>query len=64
MFPTTLGIEHRIVNGRAYITAIPVLDPAEVERRTMLFQERAGHYYEHWDSISAMRALMRAFQAS
>src|SRR3984893_13285220 len=28
-FPTTLGIEHRIVNGRIYITAIPVTDPAE-----------------------------------
>ena len=24
VFPTTLGIEHRIVNGRIYITAIPV----------------------------------------
>ena len=27
VFPTTLGIEHRIVNGRVYITAIPVIDP-------------------------------------
>ena len=27
VFPTTLGIEHRIVNGRVYITANPVLDP-------------------------------------
>ena len=33
VFPTTLGIEHRIVNGRIYITAIPVTDPAEIERR-------------------------------
>jgi hypothetical protein len=32
-FPTTLGIEHRILNGRVYITAIPVTDPAEIERR-------------------------------
>jgi pyruvate, water dikinase len=29
-FPTTLGIEHRILNGRVYITAIPVTDPAEM----------------------------------
>ena len=28
VFPTTLGIEHRIVNGRVYITAIPVTDPS------------------------------------
>ncbi len=50
-FPTTLGIEHRIVNGRVYITAIPVLDPAEIERRLAVFQERAGHYYQNWDSL-------------
>jgi pyruvate, water dikinase len=50
-FPTTLGIEHRIVNGRVYITAIPVTDPAEIERRLAVFQERAGHYYQNWDSL-------------
>jgi pyruvate,water dikinase len=50
-FPTTLGIEHRIVNGRVYITAIPVLDPAEVERRAADFAQRAGHYYENWDRL-------------
>ena len=38
VFPTTLGIEHRIVNGRIYITAIPVTDPAEIERRLAIFQ--------------------------
>ncbi len=26
-------------------------DPAEVERRQVLFQERAGYYYEHWNEI-------------
>ncbi|MBO0787276.1 MAG: PEP-utilizing protein mobile subunit, partial [Actinobacteria bacterium] len=51
VFPTTLGIEHRIVNGRVYITAIPVTDPAEVERRAALFSERAGFYYQHWDEL-------------
>jgi pyruvate,water dikinase len=50
-FPTTLGIEHRILNGRVYITAIPVTDPAEIERRLAVFQQRAGHYYENWDSL-------------
>jgi hypothetical protein len=28
VLPTALGIEHRIVNGRVYITAIPVTDPS------------------------------------
>jgi pyruvate, water dikinase len=51
VFPTTLGIEHRIVNGRVYITAIPVTDPAEIERRLAIFQERAGYYYGNWDRL-------------
>ena len=51
VFPTTLGIEHRIVNGRIYITAIPVTDPAEIERRLAIFQERAGYYYGNWDRL-------------
>jgi pyruvate, water dikinase len=51
VFPTTLGIEHRIVNGRVYITANPVTDPAEIGRRAEIFGERAGYYYENWDSL-------------
>jgi pyruvate, water dikinase len=53
VFPTTLGIEHRIVNGRVYITANPVTDPDEIGRRLTLFQQRAGHYYENWDAVYA-----------
>src|SRR5260370_37431076 len=51
VFPTTLGIERRIVNGRVYITANPVLDPAEIERRAAEFGPRAAHYFEHWDEL-------------
>lgn len=51
VFPTTLGIEHRIVNGRVYITANPVTDPDEIQRRLALFSERAGYYYENWDEL-------------
>ncbi|MFM9589150.1 PEP-utilizing enzyme [Streptomyces scabiei] len=51
VFPTTLGIEHRIVNGRVYITANPVTDPDEIQRRLAVFSERAGHYYENWDEL-------------
>lgn len=53
VFPTTLGIEHRIINGRVYITANPVLDEDEVGRRLGEFEQRAGHYYENWDDIYA-----------
>jgi pyruvate,water dikinase len=50
-FPTAKGIDYRCINGRIYITANTVTDPAEIERRLALFQERAGHYYENWDDI-------------
>jgi pyruvate, water dikinase len=53
VFPTTQGIEFRILNGRVYITANPVVDPAEVQRRAGLFGERAGYYYENWDRLYA-----------
>jgi pyruvate,water dikinase len=51
VFPTTLGIEHRIVNGRVYITANPVLDPAEIGRRAEAFGPRAGYYFGNWDTL-------------
>jgi len=51
VLPTSLGIEHRIVNGRVYITANPVTDPAEIERRAAIFNQRAGHYYGNWDAL-------------
>jgi len=68
VFPTTLGIEHRIVNGRVYITANPVLDPAEVERRAAEFGPRAGYYFEHWDELyegwkDRMRGLISEIEA-
>ncbi len=50
-FPTTLGVDHRVVNGRIYITAKPVTDPKEVEARLNIFQERAGYYYQNWTAI-------------
>lgn len=46
-----MGIEHRIVNGRIYITVNPVTDPAEIQRRLAIFQERAGCYYENWNRL-------------
>jgi len=50
-FPTTMGIEYRIVNGRVYITANPVTDPAQIEQRLEHFQERAGYYYGNWQRL-------------
>jgi pyruvate,water dikinase len=67
-FPTALGIDYRILNGRIYITANTVENPEEIQRRLALFQERAGYYYENWNRIYAdwekrMRALLTEVDA-
>ncbi len=51
--PTTLGIDHRIINGRVYIGGNAVTDPAEIERRTEEFRQRAFYYYENWERLYA-----------
>jgi pyruvate,water dikinase len=66
--PTTLGIDHRIINGRVYIGGNAVTDPQEIARRTEEFQKRAFYYYENWETLYAqwkrkMLALIRAAQA-
>jgi pyruvate,water dikinase len=66
--PTTLGIDHRIINGRVYIGGNAVTDPAEIERRTREFEQRAFYYYANWERLYAqwrekMLALIRDAQA-
>lgn len=66
--PTALGIDHRIVNGRIYISAMPVTDPKEIERRAGVFQQRAPYYFEHWNEFYAqwkqrMTALIKDTEA-
>ncbi len=66
--PTTLGIDHRIINGRVYIGGNAVTDPAEIARRTQEFQKRAFYYYENWERLYAqwrekMMALIKDAQA-
>jgi len=51
--PTTLGIDHRIINGRVYIGGNAVTDPAEIARRTGEFQKRAFYYYANWERLYA-----------
>jgi pyruvate, water dikinase len=66
--PTTLGIDHRIINGRVYIGGNAVTDPAEIARRSAEFQKRAFYYYENWERLYAqwrekMLALIRDARA-
>ncbi|HVW68885.1 MAG TPA: hypothetical protein VHB68_07905, partial [Steroidobacteraceae bacterium] len=66
--PTTLGIDHRIINGRVYIGGNAVTDPAEIARRTEEFKKRAFYYYENWERLYAqwrgkMQQLIRDAQS-
>jgi len=66
--PTTLGIDHRIINGRVYIGGNAVTDPGEIARRTEEFQKRAFYYYANWERLYAqwkekMLRLIREGQA-
>lgn len=48
--PTALGLEQRILNGRLYLSPVPV-DSRDITRRSAEFSERAGYYYRNWDTI-------------
>ncbi|MDD4169403.1 MAG: PEP-utilizing enzyme [Desulfotomaculaceae bacterium] len=68
MVPAAYGVDHRIINGYVYLAAVPVTDPKEIEKRIPLFMERAGYYYENWDSLYAkwkekMLAIIKAVDA-
>jgi pyruvate, water dikinase len=56
VFPATLGIEHRIVNGRVYITAIPVTDPEEIGRRAVPVAEAVSAGYGELGAAVAVRS--------
>ncbi len=49
--PTTLGIDHRIINGRVYIGGNAVTDPAQIASRTAEFNQRAMYYYANWEKL-------------
>jgi len=51
--PPVRGVDHRIINGRVYISPVPVKDPAEIGSRVPNFMERAGYYYKNWDTLEA-----------
>jgi pyruvate,water dikinase len=51
--PTTLGIDHRIINGRVYIGGNAVTDPQEIARRLEEFKQRAFYYYANWERLYA-----------
>ena len=51
LIPPALGIDYRVLNGYAYLTPVPVMDPAEIEARVPHFMERAGFYFMNWNDL-------------
>lgn len=51
MIPPAQGIDFRVLNGYTYLTPIGIADPEEISARVPLFMERAGHYFQNWDSL-------------
>ncbi|HIE62434.1 MAG TPA: hypothetical protein EYQ02_12640 [Microbacterium sp.] len=50
LIPTANGIEYRIHNGYVFMSPV-VVDPADIEARVPQFMERAGHYFQNWESL-------------
>lgn len=50
VIPTANGIEFRIHNGYLYMSPVAV-PPEQIEARVPLFLERAGHYFQNWESL-------------
>ena len=49
--PPALGLDVRVLNGYAYMSALGVEDPAEIGRRAQEFSVRVGHYYQNWPAL-------------
>ncbi|MDH3500570.1 MAG: hypothetical protein OEM97_10635, partial [Acidimicrobiia bacterium] len=51
LIPPAMGIDYRVLNGYAYLSPVPVMDPAEIEARVPQFMERAGFYFMNWNDL-------------
>ncbi|SPF79509.1 PEP-utilizing enzyme [Pseudoprimorskyibacter insulae] len=52
LVPPANGVDYRILNGYVYFSPIGV-EPSKIEARIPEFLDRAGHYYQNWDSLLA-----------
>ena len=50
MVPPANGVDYRIHNGYCYMSPVAV-EPSLIEGRVPQFMERAGHYFQNWDSL-------------
>jgi pyruvate,water dikinase len=50
MVPAANGYASRVLNGRLYITPVPVGEK-DIQDRLPVFLRRSGYYYEHWQEL-------------
>lgn len=50
LIPTANGIEYRIHNGYVFMSPVAVA-PEDIEARVPQFLQRAGHYFQNWESL-------------
>jgi pyruvate, water dikinase len=68
LIPPALGVDYRVLNGYAYLSPVGVADLAEIEARVPHFLERAGFYFQNWDTLydqwmTKIRALIAEMEA-
>jgi pyruvate,water dikinase len=51
--PSSLGLDHRVLNGYIYVSPTVIEDDEEIQRRARDFHERAGYYFANWDELYA-----------
>jgi pyruvate,water dikinase len=68
LIPPALGVDFRVLNGYVYLSPVGVADRAEIEARVPHFLERAGYYFQNWDTLyhhwmTKIRALIGEMEA-
>src|SRR6266511_3397629 len=68
LIPPALGVDYRVLNGYAFLSPVGVADPGEIEARVPHFLERAGFYFQNWDTLydqwmTKVRALIGEMEA-
>ncbi len=68
LIPPALGVDYRVLNGYAFLSPVGVADPGEIEARVPHFLERAGFYFQNWDTLydqwmTKIRALIGEMEA-
>jgi pyruvate,water dikinase len=51
IIPPALGVDYRVVNGYCYLSPVAILDGDTIQERIPHFLERAGYYFQNWNTL-------------